>query len=39
LRGQQDRSEGSFYYYRLEDQALEAHRLRLIEKQISFQFA
>jgi hypothetical protein len=33
---QHDRSEALFYYFRLEDQVLETHLLRLIEKHISF---
>src|SRR4030088_3535856 len=37
-RGQQDRSEALFYYFRLEDQVPENHLLRLIEKHISFAF-
>ena len=32
MMGQHDRSEGLFYYFRLEDQVPETHLLRLIEK-------
>jgi hypothetical protein len=35
MMGQHDRSEGLFYYFRLEDQVPETHRLRLIERHIS----
>jgi hypothetical protein len=35
---QHDRSEGLFYYFRLEDQVPETHLLRLIERHISFAF-
>jgi len=38
MMGQHDRSEALFYYFRLEDQVPETHRLRLIEKHISFDF-
>src|SRR3984893_13498399 len=38
MRGQHDRSEALFYYFRLEDQVPETHLLRLIEKHISFAF-
>ena len=38
MRGQHDRSEALFYYFRLEDQVPENHLLRLIEKHISFEF-
>src|SRR6202049_4752569 len=38
MMGQQDRSEALFYYFRLEDQVPENHRLRLIEKHIRFGF-
>src|SRR6202161_4274835 len=38
MMGQHDRSEALFYYFRLEDQVPETHRLRLIEKHISFAF-
>jgi transposase len=38
MMGQHDRSESLFYYFRLEDQVPENHRLRLIEKHISFEF-
>src|SRR5260370_15278417 len=38
MMGQHDRSEALFYYFRLEDQVPENHLLRLIEKQISFEF-
>src|SRR5439155_3523753 len=38
MMGQHDRSEALFYYFRLEDQVPENHRLRLIEKHISFEF-
>jgi transposase len=36
--GQHARSEALFYYFRLEDQVPETHRLRLIEKHISLGF-
>ena len=38
MMGQHDRSEGLFYYFRLEDQVPETHLLRLIDKHISFEF-
>jgi transposase len=38
MMGQHDRSEAWFYYFRLEDQVPETHRLRLIEKHITFAF-
>src|SRR6202045_4481368 len=38
MMGQQDRSEALFYYFRLEDQVPLNHRLRLIEKHVSFAF-
>src|SRR5258705_11384059 len=38
VMGQHDRSEGLFYYFRLEDHVPETHLLRLIEKHISFAF-
>jgi hypothetical protein len=38
MMGQHDRSEELFYYFRPEDQVPENHRLRLIEKHISFAF-
>src|ERR1700740_543753 len=38
MMGQHDRSEALFYYFRLEDQVPENHLLRLIEKDISFEF-
>jgi transposase len=38
MMGQHSRSEGLFYYFRLEDQVPETHLLRLIEKHISFAF-
>jgi transposase-like protein DUF772 len=38
MMGQHDRSEGLFYYFRVEDQVPETHLLRLIEKHISFAF-
>jgi transposase len=38
MMGQHDRSEGLFYYFRLEDQIPETHLLRLIDKHISFEF-
>ena len=38
MMGHHDRSEGLFYYFRLEDQVPETHLLRLIEKHISFAF-
>jgi transposase len=36
MMGQPDRSEASFYSFRLEDQVPENHLLRLIDKHISF---
>src|SRR6202140_4674097 len=38
MMGQHSRSEALFYYFRLEDQIPENHRLRLIEKHIRFGF-
>ena len=38
MMGQHDRSEGLFYYFRLEDQIPENHLLRLIDQHISFEF-
>src|SRR6202161_4591639 len=38
MMGQHPRAEALFYYFRLEDQVPETHRLRLIEKHISFAF-
>src|ERR1700751_855651 len=38
MRGQHDRSEALFYYFRLEDQVPETHLLRLIDQHISFEF-
>ncbi len=38
MMGQQPRSEALFYYFRLEDQVLEHHLLRLIDKHIRFEF-
>src|ERR1039458_786317 len=38
MMGQHTRSEPLFYYFRLEDEVPETHRLRLIEKYISFAF-
>src|SRR5947207_15413623 len=38
MMGKHDRSEGLFYYFRLEDQVPENHLLRLIDKHISFGF-
>jgi hypothetical protein len=38
MMGQHDRSEGLFYYFRLEDQVPEHYLLRLIDKHISFEF-
>src|SRR5512133_2835743 len=38
MMGQHDRSEGLFYYFRLEDQTPHTHLLRLIDKHISFEF-
>src|SRR5579862_3204664 len=38
MMGQHDRSEGLFYYFRLEDQIPENHLLRLIDKHVSFEF-
>jgi hypothetical protein len=39
MMGQHDRLEGLFNHFRLDDQIPETHRLRLIEKHISFAFA
>jgi hypothetical protein len=38
MMGQHARSEALFYYFRLEDQVLENHLLRLIEKHTSLAF-
>src|SRR6201987_2530639 len=38
MMGQHDRSEGLFYYFRLEDHVPENHLLRLIEKHTRFEF-
>jgi transposase len=38
MMGQHARSEGLFYYFRLEDQVPENHLLRLIDKHVSFEF-
>jgi transposase len=38
MMGHHARSEGLFYYFRLEDQVPETHLLRLIEKHIKFAF-
>ena len=38
MMGHHARSEALFYYFRLEDQVLEHHLLRLIDKHISFEF-
>ena len=38
MMGHHARSEGLFYYFRLEDQIPETHLLRLIDKHISFEF-
>src|SRR5439155_23796769 len=38
MMGHHARSEALFYYFRLEDQVRENHLLRLIEKNISFEF-
>src|SRR5260370_35315651 len=38
MMGRHSRSEALFYYFRLEDQVPENHRLRLIEKHISLAF-
>src|SRR5260370_27868670 len=38
MMGRHSRSEALFYYLRLEDQVPENHRLRLIEKHVSFAF-
>jgi transposase len=38
MMGHHARSEGLFYYFRLEDQIPENHLLRLIEQHISFEF-
>ena len=36
MMGHHARSEGLFYYFRLEDQISENHRLRLIDQHVSF---
>ena len=38
MMGQDSRAEAWFYYFRLEDQVPETHRLRLIDQHISFAF-
>ncbi len=38
MMGHHARSEGLFYYFRLEDQIPENHLLRLIDEHISFEF-
>src|SRR5512140_3162481 len=38
MMGHHDRSEALFYYLRLEDELLDNHLLRLIDKHISFEF-
>src|SRR5499427_2518219 len=38
MMGHHARSEGLFYYFRLEDQIPETHLLRLIDKHVSFEF-
>jgi transposase len=38
MMGQQPRTESLFYYFRLQDQILEDHLLRLIDRQIDFGF-
>jgi transposase len=38
MLGQHDRSEALFYSFRLEDQVLENHVLRLIDRHVSFAF-
>src|ERR1700738_3852043 len=38
MMGQHDRTEALFYYFRLEDQVPENHLLRLLDKQLSFEF-
>src|SRR5579862_9490784 len=38
MMGQHDRSEGLFYYFRLEDQIPENRLLRLIDEHVSFEF-
>ena len=37
MMGDHARSEALFYYFRLEDQVLENHLLRLVDKHISFE--
>jgi transposase len=39
MMGQHTRSESLFYYFRLDDQVPENHRLRLVDKHIDFGFA
>ena len=38
MMGHQSRSEGLFYYFRLEDQVPENHVLRLIDRHVNFEF-
>jgi transposase len=38
MMGQNDRSEALVYYFRLEDQIPENHLLRLIDKDVNFEF-
>ncbi len=38
MMGHQSRSEGLFYYFRLEDQVPENHLLRLIDRHVNFEF-
>jgi transposase len=38
MMGQHTRSESLFYYFRLEDHVPENHLLRLIDRQVSFEF-
>jgi transposase len=38
MMGHHARSEALFYYFRLEDQVSENHLLRLINRQVNFEF-
>ena len=38
MMGQDSRSESLFYYFRIEDQVSENHLLRLIDRQVCFDF-
>jgi len=38
MMGKHSRSESLFYYFRIEDQVPETHLLRVIDRQVSFDF-